>query len=695
MKYISKSQFAFSNRRLLISLFFALLSVSLALVGLGAISKGNGDTKQSMSSPQTAAATANAQPNSKNATPRDNPYRYLDEKGNRANGIKPGPAVPAKHQGKRPAGSGAWVSLGPPGGDVSDVAASTLDANIVLAGLAPGGSFGGTLYRSSDGGNTWSEVPALDGISVFDIEFAPDGTTYIGTQDSVRKSTDSGLTWATLNLGIGLNDQVFDVAIDPSNPSILWVGVADAAASQPVNAMRSTDGGATWTNRTPPHAPMSGRGIAVDPNDSNTVIAVFGGDFGGGEAWVTTDGGDSWTDRSAGLPGNPLNAVVYDGTRLLVGGGLLFGSQFVGLYESPDLGVTWTPLHDGTWPILVVEDIAVDPSDAARIFVAIDGGGVNRTTDGGATWQVGIGGTQALAGRSLRFQPGNSQELFLGTSSLAVFHSTNGGDTFVQSSEGISELDLFSIDANPLNPAEIAVAFQGQNNGGVLSSTDGGTTWLLESAPPTRYSAVGFAPDGTLYAISAGPSSVAQEGLYRRENNGSWTPLGPDQGPLYESDLNTMRFSLNNPNLILLGGADFGVAGFEGTIWRSTDAGGSWTKVYEVGDFHRITDIEIIEDGTDQNMVAVWNSESGDNIGGALRSTDNGASWFDSSSGLPAFFRGPRLCASPSDPQTLVVSASLSFASGGLFRTTDSGATWASTGFTGNQTVGDVACHPS
>ena len=107
-----------------------------------------------------------------------------------------------------------------------------------------------------------------------------------------------------------------------------------------------------------------------------------------------------------------------------------------------------------------------------------------------------------------------------------------------------------------------------------------------------------------------------------------------------------------------------------------------------------MTDIEIVEDGTDQNMVAVWNSESGDNIGGALRSTDNGASWFDSSSGLPAFFRGPRLCASPSDPQTLVVSASLSFASGGLFRTTDSGATWASTGFTGNQTLGDVACHP-
>ena len=694
MKSTSNSNRFNSNSRLLLGFLGLLLSGCVVLAGLGAMSK---TFAARIGSPQGMPINSAALSFKNDGASDPGPARRLDERGNRPLGVSFLPLPPRNTRAIRPTGNGAWFSLGPPGGDVFDAAASTVDANIVLAGLAPGGSFGGTLYRSSDGGNTWSEVPTLDGISVFDIEFAPapDNTTYLGTQDSVRKSTDGGLSWVTLNLGIGANDQVFDVAIDPSAPSILWAGIADASGFQPVNVMHSTDSGATWSNRTPPlAAPISCRGIAVDPSNSNTVIAVFGGDFGGGQVWITTDGGDSWMDRSAGLPGNPLNAVVYDGTRLLVGGGLLFGSQMVGLYESPDLGVTWNPLHDGTWPILVVEDIAVDSNDTARIFVAIDGGGVNRTTDSGATWQIGIGDTHALAGRSIRFRPGNSQELFLGTSSLAVFHSTNSGDTFVQSSEGISELDLFSIDANPVNPDQVAVAFQGQNNGGMFSSSDGGGTWQLESAPPTRYSAVRFAPDGTLYGISSGPSSVAEEGLYRREINGSWTPLGPDQGPLFESDLDTMRFSINNPNLILLGGADFGVAGFEGTIWRSTDAGQSWTKVYELGDFHKITDIEIIEDGTDQNMVAAWNSESGDNIGGALRSTDGGASWFDSSSGLPAFFRGPRLCASPSDPQTLLISAWLSFQSGGLFRTTDGGATWASTGWTGNQTVGDVACHP-
>src|SRR5438067_10612426 len=576
MKNESNSRSAFFNLRISISLLVVLPGAFLALISLDAISNGTLKEEGSPPSEGTIADKRHSQQD-----PANSPRRNFDQHGNRASTVGLVHRHVAKHRQAKTVGGGAWSSLGPPGGDVFDAAVSTVDSNIALAGLAPGGSIGGTLYRSSDGGNTWSDVSALDGTSVFDIEFAPDGTAYLGTQASIWKSTDGGLSWAVLNLGIGINDQVFDVALDPSDSSSLWAGIGDAFGLQAENVIRSTDGGATWADRTPPHAaPLSGRGIAVDPGDSNTVIAVFGGDFGGGEVWVSTDGGDSWADRSAGLPGNPLNAVVYDGTRLLVGGGLLFGSQFVGLYESPDLGVTWTPLHDGTWPVLVVEDIAVDPSDAAKIFVAIDGGGVNRTTDGGATWQIGIGGSQALAGRSIRFQPGNSQDLFLGTSSLAVFRSTNGGDTFVQSSEGISELDLFSIDANPLDPVELAVAFQGANDGGVLSSTDGGTTWLLESAPPTRYSAVRFAPDGTLYAISSGPSTVAQEGLYRRENNGSWTPLGPDQGPLYESDLDTMRFSVNDSNLILLGGVDFGVAGFEGTIWRTSDAGQSWTNVY-------------------------------------------------------------------------------------------------------------------
>jgi len=593
------------------------------------------------------------------------------------------------------AGTGAWTLLGPPGGDVADVNASPTAAGVVLAGVAPGGGYGGTMYRSTDGGATWAPVPDLAGISVFDIEFASDGKAYAGTQDSVWTSDDDGASWTHQILGIDANnDAVFDIAIDPGNEQTIWAGITAASGTQPVNLMRSINGGVDWEDRTPAHdAPLNGTSIAIDPSDSDTVIAGFRGDFGGGEVWVTTTGGDSWDNRSAGLPANPVAAVKYDGTRLLVGGGQNFGSQNFGVYTSDDLGVQWTPLHDGTWPLLVVTDIAVDPNDAQTIYVSTDGAGINRTVDGGLTWDVGVGGSNALATQSIRLDPASAATLFTGTSSLGVFKSTDGGDVFASSSNGISELSLFSIAISAVDPLQIAVAFQGNNNGGVLSSADGGVTWLLESAPPTRYSKVGFAPDGVLYAISSGPSTVAPEGLYRREGNGTWTSLGPDQGDLFESDLAALRFSNNDPNLIFLGGEDFGVAGNEITVWRSDDAGAGWDKVYEgaPGDF--VTDIEIAEDGTDQNLVASYDGYTDPQQGGALRSTDGGLTWDLALTGLPGFSRLPRLCGSPGNPQTFFMSSALDFSNSTVYRTDDAGASWTSTGWQGDLIM-DIACDP-
>ena len=85
--------------------------------------------------------------------------------------------------------------------------------------------------------------------------------------------------------------------------------------------------------RTPPLAsPQTCTGIAVDPANSQRVFACFGGGFGGGQVWVSTTGGTTWINRSAGLPNNPMRDIVHDGARVLLCGGQLFGSQLVGLY---------------------------------------------------------------------------------------------------------------------------------------------------------------------------------------------------------------------------------------------------------------------------------------------------------------------------------------------------------------------------
>src|SRR5574338_1543269 len=180
MKTASNSNRLYSKYRLLFGLLVVLLSGCLLLAIFGGIPK---TFATRINSAQTSDSSR--VPLQGGVTSTSDPAHRFDQQGNRALGMSFLSRHSRATRAISPTGTGNWFSLGPPGGDVFDAAASTTDSNIVLAGLAPGGSFGGTLYRSSDGGSSWSEVLPLDGTSVFDIEFAADGTAYLATQDSV------------------------------------------------------------------------------------------------------------------------------------------------------------------------------------------------------------------------------------------------------------------------------------------------------------------------------------------------------------------------------------------------------------------------------------------------------------------------------------------------------------------------------
>jgi hypothetical protein len=604
----------------------------------------------------------------------------MDEQGHKIAAIengRAGPSVPP------PAPVPAnWQALGPFGGDIDDVQASPTNPSIVLAALAPASFSGGGIYRSTNAGASWTLVSPPTNIVVHDIEFAPDGTAYAGTLDGVWKSVNGGATWTQQPLGIGLNDEVLDVHIDPTNPLRIWIGIGDALGGQPVNVMLSIDGGTSWNNMTPPlAAPTTCYTIAVDPTDANKVFVGFGGFGGGGQVWFTPDGGATWFNRSAGLPNRPVHSLVHDGARVLVGGGQLFGSQTFGLFTSNNDGVTWTPLHDGTWPSLVIQDIAIDPNNVNVIYVATAGQGLFRSTNGGTSWSFNVGGTGSLSVNSVTFSPGSSSVIFTGSSSNAVWRSVDSGATFLPSSTGIGALDVYSIDSNPLDGNELAIAFQGLNDGGVYTSTNAGATWTLAALPGTRFNAVRFSPAGVLYSISDGPTTIGQEALYRRTGI-TWAPIGPNQGPLFESELFGMRVSANDPNLIIAVGADFGVAGFEPTVWRTPDGGGSWFKVYEgVSANHPLQDLLIFDPAADTTWVAPFTDFTGAQNGGVLRSIDSGVTWNPSSTGLPAIVQPYSIAQSITND--LYISNNVFGSPNGVFRSLDGGQSWSATGFLG------------
>ncbi len=389
-------------------------------------------------------------------------------------------------------------------------------------------------------------------------------------------------------------------------------------------------------------------------------------------------------NRSAGVPGVPVQDIIHDGSRILVTGGQNFGSQFLGLYESFNEGATWTALHDASWPNTIgMNAVQFDPANPNNVYVASAGSGIIKSADGGSTWTIGVAGTASLSTNSVRFAPGSSTQMYVGASSVAVLQSSDGGNHFVNTSVGIGALNVMSVAANPLDSTEMAIAFQGLNDGGVFTSVNQGASWSLEPVPGTRYNTVAFSPTGVLYAISDGPTTIGAEGVYRRNAGGTWTSLGPDQGNQFESELFPIQFSQTNPNLILTAGSDFGVAGAEPTIWRSTNAGAAWTKVYEgVVANEDVQDLAIIADGTDQTVLASFTDFSATQSGGLLRSTNGGSTWTPSGSGLNSNAQGMSIAASPTDPFTFYFADNQNApGGGGLFRSVNGGQSWTDLGF--------------
>ncbi len=262
------------------------------------------------------------------------------------------------------------------------------------------------VLESTDGGATWAPTP-LRGL-VWALAFGPHGhTLYAGTaRQGVQRSRDLGQTWQADNTGLG-------------NLDVRAIAVAPTAIVLGTDAGVYVSGtGTGWAAEGLATQQVSSVAV-ITPSPLAVLAGADGGMLAGGALFrnlaVTSGGG--WQPLSQGDPGNvPVWAVAAGplalGRHASPNPPLLEGNA-KGLFLSTTDGQTWAQLTLAAGVLWTPTAIAFDPRNPAVAYVGGDnggssGGGLQRTTDGGASWtpvQAGLPSPNAVSLTALATQP--------------------------------------------------------------------------------------------------------------------------------------------------------------------------------------------------------------------------------------------------------------------------------------------------
>lgn len=597
----------------------------------------------------------------------------------------------------------SWVLEGPGniGGRVNVIAVHPTNQNIMFAGCAAGG-----IFKTVDAGNNW--VPVFDNslyLSIGCIEFDPNnsGIMYAGTGDpnisgypfigdGIYKSTDGGNTWS--HLGLTAQRIVSKIIVDPNNSNIIYAATMGLPFVRDNNRglYKSTDGGATWNNILFINNESGIIDLMMSTSNSQILYAAGWNRIRSnqeslitGQAakiYKTTNGGVSWTILTGGLPQGDMSRIglAMSGTNPNV----LFASyvdttlQLEGIYKSTNAGVTWNPVPTFNLPGNVMGGfgwyfgkIAVNPTDDNEIYVlAID---LYATYDGGQNWQLAapIWWTYQVHADKHDFVFLNPSSFLLATDG-GIYRTDDGGFSWYDI-ENIPNTQFYRVAINPFEQGVFTGGAQDNgttkgnyndiNNWPRIFGGDGFQARYNPSNPDdfwfeTQNGAIwvtndgGFNfNDGTLgidtldrrnwdapIIMSSSNPDVLYTATYRVYQNTSgsfpfWTPISNDltDGIIFEPRFHTISALAESPvntNFLYAGTTD-------ANVWRSLNGGNSWDNVTSTLPDRYVTSVHASTVSAGTVYVTHSGYRYNDFIPHIHKSTDNGTSWTNISGDLP------------------------------------------------------------
>jgi photosystem II stability/assembly factor-like uncharacterized protein len=407
------------------------------------------------------------------------------------------------------------------------------------------------IYKSTDGGNNWTNVTRNFYDSGQGFTYAPGGSKthtdqhalafspndpnelYAGNDGGVSKTTDGGTTFQSLNAGLTLT-QFVGLSLHPTNAAISYGGTQDNGTQQRIGNSRnwreviSGDGGRSVIDPLDPSVVfmtyvrgdvfrLSGNGQSLDaqigwngafgeaydgarmafypPFVGNGVDATLY--FGTWRLFISTDLGNSWfapasfADLTKGYTAagvDVLSAIAVARSNTSV---IYTGSVQGRVMASTNVGRIWSDITQGL-PNRSITSITVDPSNAATAYVTLSGFGsshVFKTTNTGNTWTDISAGLPDVPANTLMFDPIDHNTLYLGTD-IGVFRSTTSGAGWRGFNKGM--------------PPVVVHEFASQPSGLIQVATYGRGAYELVTNPPPVIASVVF--DGKKHLTISGSS---------------------------------------------------------------------------------------------------------------------------------------------------------------------------------------------
>jgi photosystem II stability/assembly factor-like uncharacterized protein len=482
-----------------------------------------------------------------------------------------------------------WRMIGPfRGGRTVAAVGIPSQPNVFYIGVNNGG-----VWKTTDAGRTW--VPIFDDQptgSVGALAIAPSDPNVIyagcgeglqrpdlATGDGMYKSTDGGKTWTHLGLRDG--QQIPAIAVDPGDPNRLFVAVLGHpyGPNEERGIFRSTDGGRTFAKVLYRDENTGGVDVILDPSNPRIVYAAlwearqgpwenaaFHGKGSG--LFKSIDGGTTWKDLSAGLP-EELNRIGLEVSparpnRLYA---IVNAKANSGLYRSEDAGQTWARTNEDEriWGRPGdFNEVRTDPKNPDVVYVA------NvvtwKSVDGGKTFNAFRGAPGGDDYHRIWVNP-NDTNIILDASDQGAIITVNGGQTW-SSWYNQPTAQFYHVNTDNAFPYRVCGGQQESGSACVQSRSDDGRITFREWHP-AAVEEYGYAVPDPL-----DPDIVYGGKISRWDRRtGQVQDISPKavRGEGYRVvRTQPVAFSPVDPHVLFFA---------SNTLWKTTNGGKSWTQI--------------------------------------------------------------------------------------------------------------------